>query len=265
MKRLIRSFSSGLFRLGAIGCLLLAAGCLPRPAVVSPPLQFKSVEALLLQLDTVSGRFQSVRGEARMKVSTAEQTFSVTQVVLAERPNRLRAEALSPFGTSMLVLAADDQALAAYLPTQGDFYQGESTPANIARFTQLPLRLEDLVGVLLYHVPRFPFEHASLVLDGEGTLLELGNEGAVVQRFGFNAAGELTRATYLVDGQVRLQVAYSDFSDFNPRFPRSIQLSIPDRKIDVSIRFSEVDTNVAIPLERFHLAPPPGIEAQPLP
>lgn len=250
------------------GCLLLlAAGCAPTVTpTVKPVLPTLSVTELTERLDAASQRFFSVRGEARVKMASAGQNLTVSQVLLAQRPDRLRSEAMSPFGLPMMIMVADGRDLSVYLPTQGAFYRGEATVANVARFTRLPFRLDDLVGLLLYSVPRFPFQDSTVAMTETGYLLELTGGEGVVQRFGFDADGRLNQAAYLIDGQLRMQVDYADFDPAQQDFPRSLQLAVPDREVAVSIAFSaDTASNVELPRERFVLNPPPGVEPQPLP
>lgn len=249
-------------------CLLVAlpalSGCLRRPVAVPPPV--KPVEELAGYLAAAAERFQSLRGEARLRLESGEQNLSVTQVLLVQRPGSLRSETLNPlgFGSSLMVVAADGERLAVSIPTQGAFYQGESSPANLARFTQLPLRLEDLVGILLSDVPRFPFTHAvATVADGRDRL-DLSSEGGVRQLFSFDSAGRLVEAALLIEDETRLRIAYGEFGAVDA-FPRTMTLTMPPRKVEVTLRFTDVTVNQLIPPEKFKLSPPKGVKVQSLP
>ena len=132
--------------------LLALSGCatLPRELSATPAGQ-EVGHSLLDDWLTRRGQYSTVQGVAKVRVQTAERTVTGTQVILAEAPDRLRAETLSPFGTPLLLLAADGTELGVLLPGDNLFYQGRATPENIGRFTRLPFRLADLVGILLAH------------------------------------------------------------------------------------------------------------------
>ena len=99
-------------------CLGFFCGCatLPprQPSATAVSEEFGST--LLHEWLTASGRHAALQGVAKLRVQTPQRTLSGTQVLLVEKPDRLRAETLSPFGTPVLVLTADGSDLAVLLP-----------------------------------------------------------------------------------------------------------------------------------------------------
>ena len=117
-------------------------------------------------------------------------------------------------------LSADQDQLSVYQPLKGTFAQGSASVANIARFTRLPLRVEDLVGMILVAPPRFPFEQSSVARVAAGDCLVLVAPGGVEQRFTFDAAGNLLQAAYLLGERLQLQADYSGFDVQSKDFPQ---------------------------------------------
>ncbi len=250
---------------GLICCSLLAA-CAPRPKVPSPALSPVATGELLQRVKTCGTAIETVRGLAKVRLTSKERTLSASQVLLAAFPDRLRAESLSPFGSPLLVLASDGQDLDVLLPGEGRFLHGPASADNLRRFTRLPLRLEDLVGLLLYRPPLLSWREVRGG-SGEGDRYRLFLDGPEGRRqvFTFDAALELTGAAYYNGADLLLEVDYSDFTPNKPQYPRQVALHLPAYGVEATIRFSEVALNAEIPAETFRLQPPPGAKIEELP
>jgi outer membrane lipoprotein-sorting protein len=240
---------------------LLLAACVPRvlpPTVTVPP---SSAELLLERLADSATAFASLEGLARVRIRTEARSQTVTQVLFAEKPDRLRLEALSPFGQPLLVAATDGRQLDVLIPGDGKFYSGEVSPERLQRLTRLPLQLTDLVHLLLYQVPIISHERQSVApeVDG-GTLLTLHATGARRQELRFDRLLRLTGAAYFQDDELLLRVGYERFTDDLRPFPMTASLAMPATKTEATVTFSELQTNVTIPPERFRLTPPRGME-----
>jgi len=137
--------------------------------------------------------------------------------------------------------------------------------ANIARYTRMPLRIEDLVGMILVAPPRFPFEQSSVAPVAAGDRLDLVATGGVEQRFTFDAAGNLLQAAYLLGERLQLQADYSGFTTGPENFPQRLQVSMPERQVVATMAFSDSVINVPIPPKNFILKVPAGMKVQSLP
>src|SRR5512139_3162283 len=81
-------------------CLGALGGCASLPPR-QPSAEAVSVEfgrALLHEWLAASTRHTALQGVAKLRVQSAQRSISGTQVLLVEKPDRLRAETLSPFG-----------------------------------------------------------------------------------------------------------------------------------------------------------------------
>lgn len=243
-------------------CLLLTACARPPAAPLGPP---PTAELLLQQLAQQGEAYTSLRGMARVRVATPERSFTADQVLLAQKPDLLRAETLSPFGNPVLTLTADGRHLSALVPGEGRFFTGEASYRNLQRFTRLPLQLTDLVPLLLYQVPVIPSEESRVAAtdDGHWRLTLVGGEGRVQQELTFDRQLRLTGADYRQEGELLLRVGYGPFDPND--FPRAMRVETPDQGSEASLAFSEVELNVSIPPERFRLTPPAGYTVEELP
>ncbi|ORJ61536.1 LolA family protein [Geothermobacter hydrogeniphilus] len=241
--------------------ILLQACAVPRPA--APPVVDVGARELLQHLESSARRLQSLRGLARVRVESPQRNFGATQVLLVSKPNRLRAETLSLFGTPMLLLSSDGRQLQVLVPGQNRFYQGAASGRNLQRFTNLPLRLEDLVHLLLYQVPLLA-DVERLEADAAGPLLFLSGDGDRRQELQFDNQLRLVRCRLSRGGAVWLDIGYGDFSA-EQNFPRSISLRLPQRDILLEVQFRQLEINPQLDPRRFVLVRPAGAKLIALP
>ena len=257
----LRRLGNFLSRLGLALCLplLVLSGCATLP--VSQPGTLAAGETgrtLLAEWLRRSAQPQSVQGVAKVRVQTPQRTLNGTQVIVAGAPDQLRAETLSPFGTPLLVLAANGTQLAVLLPGDNLFYHGQATPENLGRFTRLPLRLADLVGILLSRPPLLTYQQLdAFALAEGGWRIELA-AGQRRQLLHFDAALRLVEVHYLTAGVLQLQLVYGDYAESGDNLPRRIELKLPLQQTQASLLFNELEADRQLLPALFTLEPPPG-------
>ena len=257
----LRRLGNFLSRLGLALCLplLVLSGCATLP--VSQPGTLAAGETgrtLLAEWLQRSAQPQSVQGVAKVRVQTPQRTLNGTQVIVAGAPDQLRAETLSPFGTPLLVLAANGTQLAVLLPGDNLFYHGQATPENLGRFTRLPLRLADLVGILLSRPPLLTYQQLdAFALAEGGWRIELA-AGQRRQLLHFDAALRLVEVHYLTAGVLQLQLVYGDYAESGDNLPHRIELKLPLQQTQASLLFNELEADRQLLPALFTLEPPPG-------
>jgi hypothetical protein len=245
------------------GCLLglqlaVLSGCATLPAQ-RPEIPAAEVDGrMLLEEWLRSPRPGSLQGVAKVKLQTPERSLSGTQVLLAETPDRLRAETLSPFGTPLMVMAANGSELAVLVPGDNRFYQGRTTPENLGRFTRLPLRLAELVNILLFRPPRIAYQQLQTSPRTDGGWLVVLEAGPRRQELHFDAGRRLIGVAYLYDEELQLRLAYGEFAAEPLNLPRRIELVLPLQRTEVSLTFKELEVDRPFLPGVFTLVAPPG-------
>lgn len=238
---------------------LLAAGCLP----VSPPTPREMPEAsqLIERLDAQGSAVQTVKGLVRTKLETPQGREAFSQVLLIERPDRLRVEVLGLLGQPVLKLVSDGRELTIALPGER-YYRGAASAENLERFTHLPLEPQQLVELLLGDVPYGHPGPVTVETTGEGYAL-VSQSDRDMERFFFDPQLHLTGAEYLRDGVEWLRLSYGDYSDEG--MPLRSGLTLPLLGISAELTFSSAIVNAPLAAERFVLPVPVGSDVQPLP
>lgn len=243
--------------------LLFVAACArpPEPLWTDVP----APEVLLERLASRSGNISSLDAEASVSVTTDGRHFSSQQFILAEYPDRVRVDALTGFGQLIMQLATDGDLLTVFLNTTNPprFYRGNATGENFSRFIRLSLPPELLVAVILYDPPVINYQRAQVRSSGAQLELHL-SDGLFSQIFYFDGQFQLVGTDYVEDDEVLFSVEYSRFSATDD-FPRRIEVRMPPEDAALAMRISDLVLNAGIPLIRFSLQVPDGIDPEPIP
>jgi hypothetical protein len=236
-----------------ISCAQLA------PKLVGEPVSRDFTDALMRDWYQSSEQNESMSGLAKFEMVTPERSMSGNQVLLIEKPDRLRAEVLSLFGSPLLLLAADGEELDVLLPFENEFYTGSASPENLGRFVRLPLQLKDLVKILLYQPPMIAAERvAGYDLNGDGWLVERQNPPYRQELF-FDAQKRLVEVNYYNRSGLSLAIEYGKFSDEDP-MPQQFEIRFPRHETTASLKFSDLEVNGKLDPNLFQLTIPRGAE-----
>lgn len=251
--------------------LVLAGGlsaCAPRP--VLPPLVEPSVELsaqLRARLAENAAAFHALEGFGRIRIVHPERRIGANQVLFVEKPDRFRAETLSPFGQPVLFAATDGAQFSVYVPSDKAFYRGDASLHNVQRFIPIPLQIEDLVRIILYDPPLLPEVHSTLRVEaGQGYRLILDAGEGVRQELLFDALLRLRESAYFHQDGLQLLIRYDKFSEEQvPAFPLQTEMLMPGLDTQALVELREIDLNPSIPRERFILTPPADVPILPIP
>lgn len=142
-------------RLGALSAAfalvaLLATGCGTPP----PPSQFPTADAALGRMRSTYACASGVRGEAKLdRLSGQQGRLRGTVLFLAVAPERVRFDAVSPFGATVATLTSDGHDFSFLDLREKTFTRGPASACNIARLTQVPVPGHALVALLHGEAP----------------------------------------------------------------------------------------------------------------
>ena len=244
-----------------------AGGCRP-PSVRPPDLQtLPSPNDALARLRAGAEGRRSMRALSRLTYFGEKGRVRLRTVFVAERPDRFRVETLSPLEQPIDVMASDGARI--WLLSKGRFHEGPATPENLSRLLPVPLRPAELVDALLGGIPttdRFtPTKIAWADEDRERWRLTMVGPGDEVAELRVDPVRRVVERVTMrgPGGAVRLEVGFDDFGAPD-RFPHKIELSIPGRADEVTIKLKELEVNVGIAPQIFRLEPPAGVVPEPL-
>ncbi|HET8540724.1 MAG TPA: DUF4292 domain-containing protein [Anaeromyxobacter sp.] len=236
-----------------LAAALAALACRPR---VPPPDLSLDPAGLAEQVRAAQARTRSVRGEARVRMETAEFSGTVPALVAAEWPDRLLVQTLDFFGNTVAVLAAADGELSLHDARANVVYRGAATPENLSRLVSLPLSPADLARILCGSAPILAGEPVSAE-PGRGHVTLGIAAGARTQTLRIGAGAEVLRSALRVDGAPGPGTYDLEFAGFDrfegSRFPTEVALSAEVPRVRMRLVWIDVEPNAA--LERGAFSP----------
>jgi hypothetical protein len=215
----------------------------PRPASLSAGLHELAEERLALR---ASGRVRS-EGEGASGFGK--------QLLLVERPARLRIEVLGPLAQRVMVLATDGEHYALDRAEQARIERGEVHPGVLTEAAGLPLTPHAAAALLLAAPlpPEGPPEHAFEAEDGGHSLAWAD------QTLDFDAAGRLVALAFHPSGRELLAARWSEWRDLaESEFPHRLELELFEPAQRWQLDYQQVELNPVLTPELFELPADPG-------
>ena len=236
--------------------MIMICSCATPPVI--PLSERPTRDTMLGRLDASRIAYTSLKGMGKYRFSQQGKTFSATQVLFAQQPDRLRVETLGLFGAPALMLTTDGEQLTVLLPGEGKAYQGKASSGMLQRFMRLPLREEDIVSIMLQHPLLTAWDEDTIRYDTDGnTALILKNAYGMRQEILFDLQLNILRFDYYLADGLQMRLTYADF-DEKTRFPQRLHLELPLDGLEMSLEFTDVEVNTIHPKGRFKLTPPAG-------
>jgi len=239
------------------------AGCALREPPKPTPVEGLGADASVLagrivdSLQARRGRVRSLRSLAQLTYRASGQaTQRAKQVIIAQRPDRLRFEVYSLLG-SLFVLTARDGALTAYLPRESTVYRGAASRANLARYTRVDLSVSNAIDLLL-GTPAFSADGAAEVSTDRGLLRFTQIDQAQSRSAWFDGDLNLQRyESIAASGAVDVRASFAEYRSVDgvPVATRLI-LELPASGEQIEIALRDPELNPAIPDSLFSLTVP---------
>lgn len=245
------------------GVLILLSAC-ACPPVVPLPLYPGLNNELLANAVEQADRFTSLKSMARVSIESDGQTTNFTQALLLEKPNRLRLDVLSPFGSTYLQAGTDGKVLKLFIPGKGKYFSGLPTPENFQLITRTPVDAEQMVNLLLYSIPLSSKDILDMGSRGqEGYVLELAAPDGR-QVLWFNRERQPVASYWYHDATLIAEVVYGTLLG-DPPFPREVKFSRPMDATSIKVVYTSPEPDAQIDEKLFTLEAPPGALVEPFP
>jgi len=239
------------------GCATVAKPLAPQ----APTPQWESAK-LIEALSQRRKQFRSLRALAHVNYSGPEGKHGFDEAVLVQRPDRLRLETLSMLG-AILIVTANGKEIIGYHPREGVMVRGQSTKANLLRYTQIPLELDEITSLLA----GLPPVDASGPWRQEGNSLMFSPNGNLQDSVAFESSQPLPTQWQRFNGSggVELTAQFSDYiTTAAGLFPSKINIEAPLQKKKLEIRFQGPELNATIPADSFSQQKPPHVKEIPI-
>jgi hypothetical protein len=207
-------------------------------------------------------QFRSLRALARIAYSGADGQGSFQEAVLVQRPDQMRLETLTYLG-AVLIVTVNDKEIAGYHPRDGVFLRGEGSKENLARYTQIPLELDEITRLLL-GLP--PVEGGAPLEQSQNSLVfPLKSGGRDVISFTSHQPVPTQWQRLDAGGELEMSAQFTDYVETPAGlFPSKIVFEAQTPKRRLEIRYQEPELNAALPPELFSQQKPANVKELPI-
>jgi hypothetical protein len=248
--------------------LLTVTACrTPAPAFVRLPADDPRPSTLLASWSQAAEARRGLRGRARLSVDGADGAVRLRgkQIVVLERPARLRVEILGLFDQTVAVLVTDGERFELFRSADRYYQAGPVHPDLLWEQAWIALTPAEAIDLLLgVPAPDPSLRTAAALGDGAGGVrLDLADaEGHVRRRARFDAEGRL-RGVEVLDpgGALAWQASFDDYASVGGEpFAHAVSLEVVsgDTRAEISLR--DVELNPVLTPELFRLREPGSSE-----
>jgi outer membrane lipoprotein-sorting protein len=251
-------------RLRLAGGLLLAASlsaCATVPPAPTPPPIAEEARAALARIEQHRRSLVDLRSLAdiTLRRSGRAQRLSGVMLLLGE-PASLRFEALSPFGTPVLIVAGDPQSLTLWEVLDNRAFLAPASPDANRRWLGLALGGEDLVALLAGRARPLPDPTRVELVAADEISPSLRLTGRdVEQRIWFDpASGQAKQVEWT--GKNPARVTFTPTPPEGP--PGGVRLETPDGTLRVSVTYRDPRMNTGLDPALLKLTVPEHVRIQ---
>jgi hypothetical protein len=246
----------------AVAITLLSAGCaVPRPrAPRTAPAVLPAAAELEAALRARTEAIHSLRALARLRSDGPEESTASREALVVARPDRLRVEVLSLFG-SVFVLTADNGQFTAYARQEDTVYRGVASPQNLWRYARLGLPVSDVVAILLGTPPLRPGRRDNVTFDADAGAVRLVrqlDDGTQIVWFSETTL-PVAAEQRSDEPQAQWRATFSDYEEHGGvPVATHIGLEWPAGQRSLEITLGDIDLNPTLAPSAFALEVPPG-------
>ena len=201
-------------------------GCVRRPPA-RPTEPTPDLNRVLESVKQGKEALKSFRGIGTFKTVRRTGMKTVRLVWIGSAPQNLRVEALGPWGQPSLTFVINGSRFFFHSRQDNRYFKGDATVGNLSRFVSVPVRAEDLFGLLSGQPPILPFYSAKIrawTSEGGWVLSLYRKWGRLIENIRFKDLTKGVEHVEVFDGQgnVQYNVAFSEFHQIK-------SLSLPHR------------------------------------
>ena len=239
-----------------LGMLL---GCAKR-IDFGPAGEIRSAQELLTLTDQAERQILSLKGDARLRVSSPKGSGTLNIFAAISDPDKLHLESLNFFGKPQAILKTTGARFGLLDAEAGKYYRGPASEENLSRFMPVALPVQELVAIMLGRAPRIAFSASSLRLDPARGSYVVNLDGAGIQQtLWVDPASHRVRRSE-VRGPKSYELSFDDFQGFaSTEFPRQTTLAVPGETTRLELKYRDLELNPRLDASLFDLAPPSGM------
>jgi len=211
------------------------------------PLESDAANRLVAELEQDAQSVERYQAVVRVRGEGPEGRFSATELVLFERPDRVRVELLATFGSSRFIAVTGGGEITVFFPRSREYLEESAVEDVVAALLGIRLNPQEVMAIL------------------SGTGLPLGGQGAVRgEQRRDRVRVHLAQGTVDIEGEQVREARTSAYRVVYPTEWKRMRRGAPDRievasdKIEASLTVEDLDINVRLDPEAFVISLPEG-------
>src|SRR5712664_1097350 len=118
-----------------------------------PAGEIRNAQELLKLTDQAERQILSIKGEARLRVSSPKSSGTLNILAAVLDPDKLHLESLNFFGKPQAILKTTGGRFGLLDAEAGKYYRGPASQENLSRFMPVALPVEELAAIMLGRAP----------------------------------------------------------------------------------------------------------------
>ncbi len=240
---------------------LFAVSCRTLPERVLEPDDPRALAVLAQWVEVAQSR-TGLRGRARLAVESADGrvAFSGKQVLVVQRPARLRVEVLGFLNQTLAVVVTDGDRFEVFRTQDRSYETGKLRSTLLWDEARIALTAQEAASVVLgIPVPDPQWVPSPVAMDPRGlTSIDMVDaDGVRRQRLSFGAHGHLTESQQFdADGLLVWRAQFDDYREIGgERLAHKIELDVVVGATHAEINLGDIELNPTLSREIFQLRP----------
>ena len=245
-----------------LGVWMTCLGCAASTSIPAK-LRVHDVADLRTRMVAAQSRVETMRGEARLTYFGPAGRLKGTATIAASRPGSFRYNLLGPHGGVIEAFASDGTELQVLKLMESRYLYGPATAETLDRLLAfVPLKLDShgWVGLLFGSIP-VPDEAMIKSNDESGRIEARWTVGAREILLDIEPQSVVVERMRIYDGETLVSEVIISERD-QRGLPSSLQMRVPASKIELDLRFRDVEVGIDFPEGTFYIKPPPGFRAE---
>jgi outer membrane lipoprotein-sorting protein len=237
---------------------VLANGCLKQVVIYPeyPP------EKILAAISNAVAKDDILSAMAQIALVTIHGYQPARAAVIIKKPSYLRLELIPVIGTPDFFLVASPEKMSIFIPSRGEFYRGQPTQANLAKFLPWQFNIEDLVMIFSGTYPSLKEKVMTYQRYQENNFLriEMKAQSGCSQIIWVGENNQLRKLVRNDEhGKEMYHVEYDRYGTHGS-IAGEISISMADGITSLSIKYSDLKIEKATDLSIFDLPIPANVK-----
>ena len=237
---------------------MLASGCIQQTVIHND----STPEKILSAISKAVAEDDILSATARIDLVTLHGYYPARAAVIIKKPSYFRLELLPVIGTPDFFLVASPEKMSIFIPSRGEFYRGQPTQTNLAKFLPWQFNIEDLVMIFSGTYPSLKEKVITYQSYQENNFLriEMKAQSGCSQIIWVGENNQLRKLVRNDEhGKEMYHVEYDRYGT-HEAIAGKISISMADGITSLSIKYSDLKIEKATDLSIFDLSIPVNVK-----